>query len=99
MIQCPYVALPKSHGDEELIEYVCSRLEPHVGEAQRVYHDKSNEWVHVDVHIAAPTTKSPFLTMFTTGMSERFMNVPALKTKPARTAELIMTLPPDWPNE
>ena len=90
---------PKSTGDEELIEDVCRRLEPHLGKPAWVYHDKINEWVHVDVHIVAPSEAAPRVTLFTTGMSERFMTVPLATPPHARTAELVMTLPKEWPHD
>jgi hypothetical protein len=88
--------IPKSKGDDALIKSVCARLKPWFGEPTSVYRDEVNDWVHVDVHIVSPEEERPQVTLFTTGMSERFMTVPAREPKLARTAELVMTLPPDW---
>jgi hypothetical protein len=88
-----------SRGDDALVERVCRHLEPHFGEASVVYHDRVNEWVHVDVHVVLPADPSGTTVLFTTGMSERYMTAPPSVPRGAyaRTAELVMRLPGRWP--
>lgn len=53
--------------------------------------------VYVSIHAIRPTDTHPYLTLFTTGMSNVAMKVPAGQ-KEWRFAELIMHLPPTWPH-
>jgi hypothetical protein len=52
--------------------------------------------VHVAIGVTRPNEKSPFLTLFTTGMSDRPMNCPQGQDK-YQYAELLMHLPATWP--
>ena len=63
----------RSEGDVALIERVMRHLAPHYGAARFVYHDLQNDFVHVDVHVVLPSDASGTTTLFTTGMSERYM--------------------------
>jgi hypothetical protein len=95
----PKSGKPKSGGDARIIDRVCRHLEPHYGEPAVVYHDHVNEWVHVDVHVVHPSDETGVTTLFTTGMSERYMTAPPRVPRGsyARTAELLITLPGRWP--
>ena len=50
----------------------------------------------IAVHIIPPGPDRDFVTLFTAGMSDRPMNVPAGQEE-FRFAELVMMLPADWP--
>jgi len=52
--------------------------------------------VPIRIHVVPPTATRNWLTLFTTGMSERAMTVP-LGGESYRYAELMVLLPPDWP--
>lgn len=91
----------RSEGDVALIERVMRHLAPHYGAARFVYHDLQNDFVHVDVHVVLPSDASGTTTLFTTGMSERYMTAPPSvpSASYARTAELVLTLPGVWPTD
>lgn len=86
-----------SGGDEELISAVTAHVERHLGPIETVFHELVSTTVHVDIHVVAPTDERPFYTLVTTGMAERPMTVPAEVEGDWRYAELMVTLPPDWP--
>jgi hypothetical protein len=69
-----------------------------LGTSTQVFHEIVSDWVHLDVHMIPPTEDEPLWTLFTTGMSDLPMNLPADVTLPDR-AELILRLPGDWPVE
>jgi hypothetical protein len=52
--------------------------------------------IGIAVHIIPPGPDRDFVTLFTAGMSDRPMNVPAGQEE-FRFAELVMMLPADWP--
>lgn len=52
--------------------------------------------VSIRIHVVPPTATRNWLTLFTTGMSERAMTVPP-GGEPYCYAELMVLLPPDWP--
>jgi hypothetical protein len=56
-----------------------------------------SDQVRVEVGVIRPTEDSPVVTVFTTGMSDRAMNVPPGQEE-YQYAELVMHLPPDWPD-
>lgn len=53
--------------------------------------------VHVAIHVIRPNERHPFLTLFTTGMSDRAMSVPEGQEE-YQYAELVMHLPATWPH-
>src|SRR5690625_4907679 len=62
-----------------------------------VLHELVSDHMHLDIYIWAPTPQRRLWTLVTAGMSAHPMNVPTGHTFYAR-AELIMTLPADWPS-
>jgi Suppressor of fused protein (SUFU) len=80
-------------GDVELLEEHISRR---FGEVDFVYHEILSDLVHVDVHHIPPAASRPWHTLVTTGMSDRPMVVPE-GLEQCRYAELVITLPVDWP--
>ena len=85
-----------SHGDPAIIDALTAHVERHVGPIGMVYHELVSPHVHVDVHHVAPTDERPWHVLFTTGMSERPMTVPA-GAEEFRFAELMVCLPAEWP--
>lgn len=65
-----------------------------------VYHEILSDTVHIDVHIMKPTAEQPFYVVFTTGMSDKPMNIPweipQKERQELELAELYMFLPGDW---
>lgn len=61
-----------------------------------VLHEIVPVGVHLDVYVWEPTHDRPLWTLVTMGMSERPMNAPA-GAEDTRRAELVCTLPADWP--
>lgn len=86
------------HGsdEQEIIAYVSQRFGPAdeltLREILPVLED-----VHVAIHVIRPTDQHPFMTLFTTGMSSRAMNVPAGQ-EAFRFGELLLNLPITWPH-
>jgi len=84
-------------GDADLIEAVAAHIEKHIGEPDLVFHQLVSEYVHVDIHVVQPTEARPWVTLVTSGMSERPMTTPQGIGPEYSRAELTMALPPDWP--
>lgn len=76
-------------------EQIRAHVERHIGVIDSVVHERSSEPIHIDVHHVAPVASRPYHTIFTTGMSDRPMQVPADVEAPAHL-ELMMTLPEHW---
>jgi hypothetical protein len=53
--------------------------------------------VYVAINVIRPNDRHPFLTLFTTGMSDKAMNVPKGQEE-YQYAELLMHLPANWPH-
>jgi hypothetical protein len=76
--------------DWELVEAVTAHVERHLGPVEAVYHQLVSPWIHVDVHVTAPTEERPWRTLVTSGMAQRPM-------ADGRFAELVMVVAPHWP--
>jgi suppressor of fused protein SUFU len=85
-----------AHGDPGTIEAVEAHVERYIGPIDWVWHEVISDRVHLDVHVVEPTPKRPFVTLVTTGMSDRPMVVPPDSGLP-EYAELLICLPSDWP--
>lgn len=83
-------------GEVESIEAISDHMEKHIGPVESVFHEIISDLVHLDVHWIAPTVDHPWHVLFTTGMSDRPMTVPA-EAETSDYAELMMCLPEDWP--
>jgi hypothetical protein len=87
-------AVPRpSTGDPALIAAVEDHVTQHFGAPASVWHELFSPYVHVDIHVVAPTSERPALTLVTSGMSEH----PMRSASGDRYAELMMVLPPTWP--
>jgi hypothetical protein len=71
-------------------------IEKHIGKIGSVYHELVSDLVHIDVFIIQPTPNRNFITLITSGMSDRPMEAPP-EVKEFQYAELMICLPPDWP--
>lgn len=71
----------------------------YLGEDWIVWHEIVSDLVHLDVCMWRPTPARPFHTFATLGMSDLPMTVPpdAVRSGAARFAELVVSLPADWP--
>jgi hypothetical protein len=83
-------------GNTELIDAIGRHISAHLGEVHGVYHEIVSDLVHIDVHVISPTADRDFVTLITSGMSDRPMHVPE-GGEDYRYAELMICLPPDWP--
>ena len=83
--------------DAILIEAIEAHIEQHIAKPEFVWHQLLSLYVHVDIHIVPPADERPWITLVTSGMSERAMNAPPELGDEVTRAELVMALPPDWP--
>lgn len=84
-----------AHGDGENITAIEAHVARHIGPAEHVFHELVSDLVHIDVHLVRPTPTRRAWTLFTTGMSDRPMNVPPGLTV-SSYAEVMVSLPPTW---
>ncbi len=85
-------------GDSESIDAITQHVEQFIGEIDVVFHEIKSDLVHIDVCRVPPSDAHPYYTLVTSGMSERPMAVPE-EAAPFRFAELMLSLPADWPLE
>lgn len=78
------------------LEQICNHIVAHLGKSDRAFHEIASDAVHIDVHVVAPVPKFPFVRLVTSGMSDLPMSTPDNAGVP-RFAELIATLPGEWP--
>jgi hypothetical protein len=83
-------------GDDDSIDRISAHIEEHIGPVAGVFHELISDLVHVDIHMVAPTAERPYHTLITSGMSDLPMTTPEGTDLP-KYAELILSLPPDWP--
>ena len=98
----PEDSLPDaSRGDLVLIEAVSQHFEEVLGPIDIVFHEAKSRFVHIDVHRIVVEEGEDICTLFTTGMAEKPMNVPAEVQDPDeyRYAELVLHLPAEWPRD
>lgn len=74
---------------DEIVEHI----ERYVGKPETVLHEIVSEYVHIDVHVVAPTPEQNFITLVTSGMSDKPMETTFEGTE---YSELLICLPPDW---
>jgi hypothetical protein len=82
-----------AESDPEALERIEEHLDTFLGSDRIVWHEIISDLVHIDVHIAGPTSERDFYTLVTTGMSDKPMNAPA---PDLQYAEILICLPPDW---
>lgn len=92
----PRAKTKRERDREEIIEHLCTIIGPVDSNSLQEIVPVSNDY-QIAVHTSPPNGRHPYLTIFTTGMSDRAMTVP--KGKEAfKFAELVMFLPADWPH-
>jgi hypothetical protein len=87
----------RSKGDTVLIDAIVAHLEKHVGNPSIVYHDRDCRWVHIDVHMVAPSQSADRWLLCTSGMAERPLRT--LDQRDVLWTELVMVPPPGWDPE
>jgi hypothetical protein len=70
-------------------------IEEHIGKIDTVFHELVSDLVHIDIHVVKPTQERPWITLVTSGMSDRAMNPPD-DAKALAYAEIMLCLPPTW---
>ncbi len=88
--------LEYSMGDDELVEKIDNHITKYIGKVTNVYHELVSADVHLDIFHVPPSRKRNYHTLITGGMSELPMNTPK-EIERLRFAELVMTLPANWP--
>mgnify|MGYP000954300983 FL=1 len=100
-----YRHTPGQHGFRAPAEPSARRdaLDAHVarflGEDYTVWHEVISDLVHLDVYMWRPNEARPLFTFMTVGMSDLPMSTPHELSKQGLTpyAELMLSLPADWP--
>jgi hypothetical protein len=87
--------LKPAFGDEENIEKISEHIEKYIGKIESVFHEIVSDIVHIDVHWVRPSSKFPFHTLVTSGMSDLPMNVPK-GYDTTKFLELCILLPENW---
>ncbi|RKN16555.1 suppressor of fused domain protein [Micromonospora musae] len=77
-------------------EAIDRHIEEHFGPVEFVYHEIASHLVGVHVYVVGPTEERPYRTLITSGMSDLPMTVPDGHDI-SRYAELMLSLPADWP--
>jgi len=81
------------------INEICAHFDSlYPGRKVEVLHEIVSEFVHIDVHVMYPAPEDDFFVIYTTGMSDKPMNVPQeLECRQDwQFAELFMCLPSSW---
>ncbi|MCL1802414.1 MAG: suppressor of fused domain protein [Eubacteriaceae bacterium] len=82
---------PNSHYSRE----ISGHFEWHFPNGESYAFIEESDSLHIDVCVLEPTKKNPYFVLYTCGMSDYAMHVPAPYTDMKR-AELYMLLPSDW---
>lgn len=95
--EAPDAFLPPQESGRNL-DAVTGHLERVLGPSSMVLHEIVSDHVHVDVLVFPATARRRFVTLVTSGMSDRPMQVP--EPIPERAdlalAELVIAVPEDW---
>jgi hypothetical protein len=84
-------------GDLYRIRLITDHIEKNIGVVSDVLHEQVSDLVHIEIHVVLPTRQRPYITLVTSGMSDRPMNTPDAEDRETRFAELMLCLPEDWP--
>src|SRR4051812_35988674 len=85
-----------SNGDTDLITAVHDHIDKYFGGDYFVLDEKQSPLVHVDVYVVRANGQRNYHVLFTSGMSEKPMNVPE-DCHEWKYAELMLCLPQSWP--
>ena len=80
------------------LEVVVPHIERYWGAIARCWHEDISEYVHIDIHVVPGGSDRDFVTLISSGMSDRPMAAPP-GAEDCRYAELMVALPVDWPME
>jgi len=78
------------------LEKMVSHIARYIGIPDTVIHEIVSDIVHIDIHCVMPGKGRNFITLVTSGMSDKSMITPD-EAREFRYAELFTYLPPDWP--
>lgn len=81
---------------ESFAEQIREHVEKHIAEVQTVMHEVVGDETHLDLFFVPPQKGRDYVTVVTSGISDKPMRVPRGK-EDFRYAELLMRLPPTWP--
>lgn len=79
-----------------MLDAIGRHIERCFGPVTMVWHQLVSDLVHIDVHVVAPGPDRPYITLVTSGMSDRPMSVPP-GSGASQYAELMICLPTGWP--
>ncbi len=82
-------------GNSKTVNAIDRHITKHAGKVSHVLHEILSDTVHIDIHVVAPTKRSPFWKLVTSGMSDLPMKAPKGCEK-FRFAELAIALPGWW---
>ncbi|MGV8121572.1 MAG: suppressor of fused domain protein [Candidatus Xenobiia bacterium LiM19] len=78
------------------LDKMTSHIARYIGPPDTVIHEIVSDIVHIDIHCVMPGKGRNFITLVTSGMSDKSMITPD-EAREFRYAELLTYLPPDWP--
>lgn len=91
------IPITPEHGDPDLIEAIGEHIARCVGPVETVWHEQESDLVHLDVHVVPPHASRNAYTLVTSGMSQAPMKFEHEEGVDFLYAELMISLPPDWP--
>lgn len=91
------IPVTPEHGDPALIEAISEHITRYVGPIETVWHEQESDLVHLDIHVVPPNPHRDAYTLITSGMSQAPMKFEHEDGVDFMYAELMITLPPDWP--
>lgn len=83
---------------DSCIPQISAHIERSLGAIENVMHELLSDRVHVDLFLVGPGRGCPDFRVVTSGMSDLPMKTPK-GVRGACHAELVMTLPGDWPRD
>jgi len=78
------------------LDKMVNHIARYIGPPDAVIHEIVSDIVHIDIHCVAPGKGRNFITLVTSGMSDKSMIAPD-EAREFRYAELLTYLPADWP--
>jgi hypothetical protein len=91
------IPITPEEGDPDLIAAIDGHISRYVGPVETVWHEWESDLVHLDVHVVPPHQERRAYTLITSGMSQVPMKVEQDGEVNFYYAELMISLPPDWP--
>ena len=91
------IPVTPEQSEPDLIEAIANHVTRYVGPIETVWHEHESDLVHLDIHVVPPHPKRNAYTLVTSGMSQAPMKFEFEDHVDFTYAELMITLPPDWP--